>query len=161
MRKMLMMAALAVAAVLSVETASANAIWQIRSTGGQYHRYGMYVGQGAKAQFGVWPVAPGHSAGAVWTWDGWNTVRWREANWCWNQQGPYGNWDEVWLVAMWLSPDDYGPWTVDITYALYVDNQYGQRFWDNNNGMNYTLRIGQGMFAGGDPSGLHSCTYWW
>lgn len=145
----------------AVISATAESIWQIRQDGGKFSAYGMYVGQGVKAGFGVWPVASGHSAGAVWTFDGWSTVIWTDASWCENVQGPYGSWDEHWVVPMYVPKE----WTgggiqdVSVNYALYVDNAQGQRFWDNNAGMNYSYFIGN-WYRSGDPSYLHQCFDW-
>ncbi len=149
------------AVLLSVVSASAEAIWKIQDDGGKFTLKGVYLGQGVKAKFGVWPVAAGHSAGAVWTHNGWSSVHWTDASWCENVQGPYGGWDEHWLVAMFVQPTwtGGGPVDVNVNYALYVDNAAGERSWDNNGGMNYNYFIGQ-WWRSGDPSYLWNCSYW-
>jgi hypothetical protein len=85
--------------------------------------------------FGLWPVGPGHQAGAVWTTDGWQTVHWAAADWAQNVANPYGGQDEIWKVVLHESPstDPTHFW-----YALYAEDARGNRYWDNNQGWNYS-----------------------
>lgn len=152
---------MAAAFLVSVSISWSEAIWQIQHDGGKFYVSGFYLGQGVKAKFGVWPVAAGHSTGAVWTHNGWSSVHWATGYWCENVQGPYGEWDEHWLVPLYVTPDwtGGGPADVGVHYALYVDNADEDRFWDNNGGNNYYYFIGSWQRPG-DPSYLWNCSYW-
>ena len=82
----------------------------------------------------VWPVAPSHRVGAVWTVDEWKTVRWSAAIWKENKPDSHGGYDEIWEVEM---AESQTPTPIKFWYALYVDNSQGMRVWDNNSGWNY------------------------
>ena len=136
MKKIVVMALLA---MVGAGVVQAEHIW-VKSK--QYVRYvynGFGPGEaGFKAKFGVWPVAAGHTAGAVWTPDGWTTVRWATASWCRNVTGPYGNVDEEWNVGYQSTfiPNSF-------SFAVYVVNSAGVWTWDNNNGLNHTVYLNQ------------------
>lgn len=126
--------------------ANAEAIWY-KWYDGKYssYKYATYLYTGIEVHFGVWPVAPGHSAGAVFTDDGWNTVMWQEAAWESNIDNPYGGQDEQWGVWMLggnggqYMGQDFTPFTFE--FALYVNDQYGNQYWANNGGANYQIQI--------------------
>ncbi|MFP2930807.1 hypothetical protein ACLESO_37535 [Pyxidicoccus sp. 3LG] len=95
---------------------------------------GGYVIHQFKLTTGVWPVAPGHTAGVVYTWDNWQTAQWGTLTWQYNAPNAYGSNDEVWKGSFQVPP------TVSFTsiqYAIYVDDASGNRTWNNNNGQNF------------------------
>lgn len=111
-----------------------------------YTKYATWLMTQLKIDFGVWPVAPGHSAGCVFTDDGWSSVFWQDAQWEYNAQGPFGGWDEHWTVYITAQGEngqymgqELTPFTID--FALYVTDQYGNWYWDNNGGMNYSYYV--------------------
>ena len=109
-----------------------------------YSKYATVQYVSENITFGVWPVAPGHSAGAVYTDDGWQTVIWGTAKWDTNLSNPYGGQDEAWSVRMFGGGADYigqpfAPFTFE--FALYVKNSANQMFWDSNGGMNHRIYI--------------------
>jgi len=137
----------AVVALGTLADARAESIWfkQVANRY-DYTKYATWLAVQLKIDFGVWPVAPGHSAGAVFTDDGWATAIWQGAHWQANVQSPYGGTDEAWSV--WISAtgengqymgQQLTPFTIE--YALYVSNANGQWFWDNNSGMNYEYYV--------------------
>ena len=140
-RKSVAMAIVAAVCLLGGNRARGEVIWYKGGAAGHNFQYGSYAGTAVGVTFGVWPVAPGHSAGAVWTTDGWRTVHWSPAQWAQNVPGSAGNLDEEWRWAETITctpTPAYGTQTY-IWFAVYVDNQSGQRSWDNNNGWNYQL----------------------
>ena len=124
----------------------AEAIWFKKVDGRyDYTKYATWLATQLKIDFGVWPVAYGHTAGAVYTDNGWATVRWQNAQWQANVGNPYGGQDEAWSV--WISGtgpngqymgQPFTPFTIE--YALYVtaNNQW---FWDNNGGQNHRYNV--------------------
>lgn len=95
---------------------------------------GGYVFRQFSLTTGVWPVAPGHTAGVVYSWDNWQTVQWGTLTWQYNQANAYGSSDEVWSGNFNIPP--YLSVTA-IQYAIYVDDASGNRTWNNNNGQNF------------------------
>lgn len=125
----------------------ADAIW-FKEVANRYDytKYATWIMTQLKVDFGVWPVAAGHEAGAVYTDDGWETVYWQPAEWEYNAQGPFGGWDEHWAVWMNASGEngqymgqDLVPFTVE--FALYVTDAEGNWYWDNNNDWNYQYYV--------------------
>ncbi len=70
-------------------------------------------------------------------------MNWSTGAWCYNQQGPYGNWDERWFTMLYGADNNPNPGSTTFYYALYVDAG-GTRYWDNNNGWNYSVQVGGG-----------------
>ncbi|MBU0679732.1 MAG: hypothetical protein KJ626_16640 [Verrucomicrobia bacterium] len=131
------LAVMIIAATVSV-SAFAEHVWLI--SGSIYHRsaHNVYMGTVASCYMGVWPVAPGHTAGSVYTDDGWQTVKWSSAGWLANVTGPYGNIDENWSLEMsGYHGGGYSPITFE--FALYVTDQWGNWYWDNNGGANHQI----------------------
>lgn len=120
-------------------TSGAEVVWPMQSS--IYHRShaGVYMDTAADVIFGVWPVAWGHTAGAVYTPDGWATVKWTQARWMANVNNNFGGQDENWTLYMTGRNNGGGYSPITIEYALYVSNQAGQWFWANNGGSNYRL----------------------
>lgn len=124
-------------------SASAEAIWfKEVSNRFDYVKYATWIMTQLKVDFGVWPVAPGHSAGAVFTDDGWASVYWQEAEWEYNAPGPFGSWDEHWTVYLGARGENgqyMGQSLVpfNVEFALYVTDANGNWYWDNNNGWNH------------------------
>ena len=146
MKKLLI--AWTVAGVLSAFAGAARAetLWY-KWADGKYSvsKYATNLYTGIRAHFGVWPVAWGHSAGAVFTDDGWASVNWTDASWEANVANGFGGRDEQWGV--WMLGGNGGqyigqpfvPFTFE--FALYVRNSSGQWFWDNNRGMNHRIAV--------------------
>ena len=111
-----------------------STIWRIQETPEAHNKPRSRLWTKLKVDLGVWPVAPKHKVGSVWTVDQWQTVRWAEAVWKKNKPNPYGGYDEIWEVEM---VDSLTPAPVKFWYALYVEDSQGMRVWDNNNGHNY------------------------
>lgn len=144
---------------LAVSESKAESIWRISDLGRQQQIYEFIQDWvWARIDFGVWPVASGHSTGSVWTEDGWTHVNWSTGNWCNNQTGPY-NCDEHWLTMLTGASGNSNPQNTYFWYALYVDNSSSQRFWDNNGGWNYQIDVnGNGHIdAFNDCSGSSNC----
>ncbi|NBD08962.1 MULTISPECIES: carbohydrate-binding protein [Corallococcus] len=98
---------------------------------------GGYVFRQFQLTTGVWPVAPGHSVGVVYTWDHWQTTQWGTLTWRNNTPNASGSQDEVWAGRFNVPP------TVSFTaieYAIYVDDASGHRTWNNNNGQNFVVQ---------------------
>lgn len=96
-------------------------------------RYGEPHATGMEVRFGVWPVAPGHHAGVVWTADRWTSTNWTDASWDTNVPNDFGGYDESWLAEISCYIDgDRRFW-----YALWVKDGDGVMHWDNNRGWNY------------------------
>ncbi len=137
--------ALIVGLLIAAGSVQAESIWYKGHGDRQsYSKYATVQYVSEKVDFGVWPVAPGHSAGAVYTDDGWATATWGTAKWDANVQNPYGGQDEAWSVRLFGGGADYigqpfQPFTFE--FALYVANSAGQWFWANNSGMNYRINI--------------------
>lgn len=110
-------------------------IWQIRTESRCDTKYGHSLYATLDVWFGIWPVALGHQAGAVWTIDQWNTIRKDPAAWEGNVPNPYGGYDEHWKVTMSVGNSMYYP--VKFWYALYVKDSQEITYWDNNRGRNY------------------------
>ncbi len=131
----------------SVSSSQAEAIWFKKVDGRyDYWKYATYLATQLKIDFGVWPVAPGHTAGAVFTDDGWATAKWQPAEWQANVQGPFGGWDEAWSVWVTVGgghgqyvSQPFTPYWVE--FALYVRDHYGNWTWDNNGGMNHRYHV--------------------
>jgi len=123
-----------------------EAIWLKSAEYVKLQPYSTITSTGFKLNVGVWPVAPGHSVGAVYSPDGWQTVLWTDSspsgvwsggNWCENVTGPFGNVDESWVVWTSLGVSYYGiPSNYD--FALFVNTTNGT-YWDNNGGNNYQV----------------------
>ena len=99
------------------------------SSGGSYYAYYLTV------KVGVWPVAPGHKVGMVYTNDGWHTSHWVDLTWQHNQANAYGSQDELWATVPVLSVSDSAP----VQFAVYVEDANGTRYWNNNHGQNFTF----------------------
>ncbi|MFP2904377.1 hypothetical protein ACLESD_04840 [Pyxidicoccus sp. 3LFB2] len=97
---------------------------------------GGYVFHQVQLVTGVWPVAPGHKAGVVYTWDNWQTAHWAELQWTHNEPNAYGSQDEVWYGSF-VPPPHIS--TSGIQFAIYVDDALGNRTWNNNNGQNFVV----------------------
>lgn len=145
MRKMIMAAVVAGMTYLAASGAQADSIW---SKGwdqrSEYWKYSTWIYTSIRANFGVWPVAWGHTAGIVYTDDGWATATWQNARWVANVNNPYGGQDEAWEVYLFGGGCQqmgcgFTPFTFE--YALYVQNSSGQWTWDNNRGMNYRVNM--------------------
>jgi hypothetical protein len=109
-----------------------------------YTKYSTVQYVSERVDFGVWPVAYGHTAGSVYTDDGWTTATWATAKWEANVSNPYGGQDESWSVRLFGGGSDYigqpfQPFTFE--FALYVKNSSNQMFWENNGGMNHRIFI--------------------
>lgn len=124
-------------------SASAEAIWfKEVSNRFDYVKYATWIMTQLKVDFGVWPVAPGHTAGAVFTDDGWASVYWQEAEWEYNAPSPFGSWDEHWTVYL-NARGENGQYMgqslvpFNVEFALYVTDAEGNWYWDNNNGWNH------------------------
>ncbi len=120
-------------ALLLPALSAAEEVWVAEtktvSSGGSYYWYTFTV------TAGVWPVAPGHKVGMVYTNDLWRTSHWVDLTWQLNQANAYGSLDEVWKTVS-LDASDAAP----VWFALYVEDQYGTRYWNNNNGQNFEVR---------------------
>ena len=146
MKKIILWAVLA-AAGLGIGSASAETIWKKSATRTyDYTKYGTWIYTDLRVEYGVWPVAFGHTSGSVWTDDGWQTVRWSTGQWVANVSNPYGGQDEAWAVDMLAGGPNgrsmgqaFTPFTVE--YALYVKNAAGQWAWDNNGGQNHRFYV--------------------
>ena len=147
--KKFMMMALAVAGLLTMPVLGhAESIWYKGwSDRYDYSKYATYQYTSIKADIGVWPVAYGHTAGAVYTDDGWATVNWVNAQWVANVPNAFGGQDEAWKVYL-LGGNTCGqmgcgftPFTFE--FALYVRNAAGQTTWANNGGQNYRVSFSQ------------------
>lgn len=97
---------------------------------------GGYVIYQFQLSTGVWPVAPGHSAGVVYSWDNWQTAQWAALQWANNEPNAYGSQDEVWYGHFEIPP--YVSFST-IQFAFYVDDASGNRTWNNNNGQNFVV----------------------
>ena len=135
MRKML--GSLAAALFLLLPTAAAaETTWVINSSTPVLGAAGGLVIYSFKVTTGVWPVAPGHTVGVVYTWNSWLTSKWGTLTWQYNQPNAYGTQDEVWQGSFEIPP--YGS-DGSIQYAIYVDDASGNRTWNNNSGQNFVL----------------------
>ena len=141
MKKLLVTLCIAAVSLgFAARCAKAETIWYIDGYAYPQYEDGLFLESVSSVDFGVWPVAPGHVAGAVYTIDGWNTVQWGSASWEYNVPNDYGSYDEHWNWYQNLNgpqPTHNNP--VYLWFALYVDDQYGNRYWDNNGGWNYQL----------------------
>lgn len=146
MKKIMVWAAMA-AIGLSVATADAETIWQ-KSTRRTYDytKYGTWLYTDLRVEYGVWPVAWGHTSGTVWTDDGWQNVRWSTGQWLANVANPYGGQDEAWAVDMLAGGPNgrymgqpFSPFTIE--YALYVKDAAGNWTWNNNSGGNFRYYV--------------------
>lgn len=145
MKLRLMAVMLGLGVMAGTMTSQAEAIWYKGHGDRQsYTKYSTVQYVSENITFGVWPVAWGHTAGAVYTDDGWATALWATAKWDANVANPYGGLDESWSVRMFGGGASYigqpfEPFTFE--FALYVSNANGQWFWDNNGGMNHHIYI--------------------
>jgi len=131
----------------AMSDARGEAIWFKKVDGRyDYTKYATWIATQLKIDFGVWPIAPGHSTGAVYTDNGWAKAYWQNGHWQANVQSPYGGWDEAWSV--WISAtgnngqyvgQPFSPFTIE--FALYVTDANGKWYWDNNGGMNHRYDI--------------------
>ncbi|MBU0677759.1 MAG: hypothetical protein KJ626_06550 [Verrucomicrobia bacterium] len=135
------------AILLSAVVGKAETVW-FKNAGDRYdYNYmGSWIYTSVMVNFGVWPVAAGHSAGTVYTADGWRTAFWGEASWVANVPNLYGGNDEAWRVRLFGNGGNgnfagarFVPFAFE--FALYVDDQYGARYWGNNGGLNYQIPI--------------------
>lgn len=112
-------------------------IWRISSelVGSGYSQHGHFLAAGICVAFGVWPVAPLHRAGIVWTYDNWRSVHLTTAHWKANIANDFGAYDEHW-EAFTNSVLEEG---TTCFYALWVEDESGIKRWDNNSGWNYEL----------------------
>jgi len=137
----------AVVALGTVADARSESIWFKKVDGRyDYTKYATWLAVQLKIDFGVWPVANGHTAGAVYTDNGWASAYWQTAHWQANVQGPYGGWDEAWSV--WISASGghgqyvgqpFSPFVIE--FALYVTDANGNWYWDNNGGQNHRYNV--------------------
>ena len=147
MKKWSVLLVMAVLALGSFQQARGEAIWFKKVDGRyDYTKYATWLAVQLKIDFGVWPVAAGHTAGAVFTDDGWQSVYWQNAHWQANVQGPFGGWDEAWSVWISASGENgqfvgqpFTPFTIE--YALYVTDANGVWTWDNNGGLNHSYFV--------------------
>ena len=121
--------------------AEAETIWLTSSRASEWSSYGIQEVTEATVCFGVWPVAPGHTAGIVYTDDAWATVTWDTASWSTNVPNAYGSYDERWCWYEKYASIRYAyeP-KPKIWFAIYVDDADGNRTWDNNDGWNYEVQ---------------------
>jgi hypothetical protein len=128
-------------------SATAESIWfkQVDARY-DYTKYATWLMTQLKIDFGVWPVASGHTTGAVYTDDGWATAIWQNGQWQANVTGPFGGTDEAWSV--WINAggengqymgQPFSPFTIE--YALYVTDAQGNWYWANNGGQNFTYYV--------------------
>jgi len=135
----------AIGLIVAAGSVNAESIWYKGHGDRQsYSKYATVQYVSERVDFGVWPVAPGHTAGAVYTDDGWTTVTWATAKWEANVNNPYGGQDESWSVRLFGGGAEYigqpfSPFTFE--FALYVKNSANQMFWDSNGGMNHRIYI--------------------
>ena len=149
MIKKLMMLAMVAAGLMAAPVSSkGESIWY-KGYGDRwdYTKYATYQYTNLKVDFGVWPMAYGHTAGAVYTDDGWTTVNWGTGQWVANVANPFGGQDEAWKVYL-LGGNTCGqmgcgftPFTFE--FALYVKNSANQTFWNNNGGSNCRITLNQ------------------
>lgn len=137
MKKSLLGVSLVLSLLLPM-VAAAETVWFIEggvsdSAGSSYVYSNIYL------QVGVWPVAPGHKVGIVYSYDRWATSHWAELTWSHNAPNAYGSLDEVWMMNHLLTiPGEWRtPSTID--FAIYVEDASGNRTWNNNNGWNFRL----------------------
>jgi len=132
-------------AIVVAGSVNAESIWYKGHGNRQsYSKYATVQYVSENVTFGVWPVAPGHEAGAVYTDDGWQSAVWATAKWDANVNNPYGGQDEAWSVRLFGGGASYigqpfEPFTFE--FALFVKNSANQMFWDNNGGMNHSIYI--------------------
>jgi hypothetical protein len=132
-------------AILLAGAAQAETIWYKGHGDRQsYSKYSTVQYVSENIYFGIWPVAWGHEAGAVYTTDGWQTITWATAKWDANVSNPYGGLDEAWSVRLFGGGGKYigepfKPFTFE--FALYVKTASGHMYWVSNSGMNYTVYI--------------------
>ncbi len=120
--------------------AAAETTWVFDSSVPRVGAGGGSVFSGSRLPTGVWPVAPGHTAGVVYTWDNWQSAQWATLTWQYNQPNAYGSQDEVWKGDFEIPP--YLSFAV-IEYAIYVDDSAGNRTWNNNSGQNFVVAKAQ------------------
>ena len=135
MKKMI----LAALAALLPALGQAEIVWKRCDVASTTGAYGQYPSVTASVKVGVWPVALGHSVGAIWTADNWRTVQWAFGSWCWNEPSPTGtgDWDESWRVH-WSLPEAQAS---SFQYAIFVQDALGNLYWDNNHGWNHELPV--------------------
>jgi hypothetical protein len=132
---------LGVSLVLSLmlpSVAAAETLWFI--TGAVSDSAGSsYIYSNIHLKVGVWPVAPGHKVGFVYTYDRWATAHWGTLQWSHNAPNAYGSQDEIWTTNTLVTiPGEWRtPSTID--FAIYVEDASGNRTWNNNNGWNFQL----------------------
>ncbi len=132
---------LGVSLVLSLllpSVAAAETVWFI--TGSVVDSAGSsYLYSNIHLQLGVWPVAPGHKVGFVYSYDRWATTHWGELRWSHNAPNAYGTLDEFWVTDQLVTIP--GPWRTPSTidFAIYVEDASGHRTWNNNGGQNFRL----------------------
>ncbi|MCY1014565.1 carbohydrate-binding protein [Pyxidicoccus sp. MSG2] len=116
--------------------AAAETTWVMNASVPVVGAGGGYVFYQFQLNTGVWPVAPGHTVGVVYTWDHWQTAQWGTLSWQSNQSNAYGSQDEVWRGAFNIPPNLT---FTTVEYAIYVDDASGHRTWNNNNGQNFSV----------------------
>ncbi|MFP2964211.1 hypothetical protein ACLEPN_42495 [Myxococcus sp. 1LA] len=57
-----------------------------------------------------------------------------DLTWQYNQNNAYGSQDEIWKSAS-LNASDAAP----VWFAIYVEDAYGVRYWNNNGGQNFVI----------------------
>ncbi|WP_164012350.1 carbohydrate-binding protein [Pyxidicoccus trucidator] len=116
--------------------AAAETTWVMSASVPVVGAGGGYVFYQFQLTTGVWPVAPGHTAGVVYTWDNWQTTQSATLAWQSNQPNAYGSQDEVWNGRFNIPP--YISFSA-VQYAIYVDDASGNRTWNNNSGQNFVV----------------------
>ena len=139
------------AAAFLINTASSEVVWvRDHLAFNVPYRYNSMLSY-ARIEVGVWPVASNHNVGAVYTYDGWETVQYcsdpmnesRSVAWCYNETNAYGGLDEVWRMVLDSSGPLFGQASpADFEYAVFVAVDGIITAWDNNNGANYQVSVG-------------------
>ncbi len=134
---------LAVLCGLTLHT-QAQIIWVRDSLAANISIYHGATAQVAKVDVGVWPVEPGHTVGAVYTPDNWQSVRWTPSHnsiWVTNARNAFGSWDEQWRLLLTgrsgFGLDPRSTWR----FAVYVDTPGRPRVWNNNGGRDHSVSI--------------------
>ncbi len=134
------------AIMIAAGSVHAETLWVREAIGAVASVYHGASTQSAKIEIGVWPVAPGHAVGAVYTTDNWQSLRWvntssaSESTWVRNVSNPFGGQDEVWRIVL-AGPSGFGiQGRATFKYAIYVDT-YSRRTWNNNNSADFTVSV--------------------
>jgi hypothetical protein len=137
MKKSLLGVSLVLSLLLPM-VASAESVWFVNGSVSD-SAGSSYVYSGITLKVGVWPVAPGHKVGVVYTYDRWATSHWAELTWEANVANAYGSQDELWTLNHLVTiPGEWRtPSTID--FAIYVEDASGHRTWNNNGGWNFQV----------------------